>query len=887
MSTADYKTMTTAEIREDFLRFFEAKGCKLYPSSSLVPDDPSLLLTNAGMNQFKEYYQGKRTMPEIGACSCQKCLRTNDIDNIGDATHLSFFEMLGNFSFGGYSKADAIAWAYDFITSPDHLGLPPERLYMTVFEDDDEAIELWHEQGVPYDHICRLGADDNFWAAGPTGPCGPCSEIYFDQGEEFGCGGEHCGPGCDDCDRFLEFWNLVFTQYDRQEDGSLPELPHRNIDTGMGLERIAAIMQHKSTNYDGDLLQGLIGVGERLSGHTYGADAARDRSLRIVADHARAVTFMIGDGILPGNEGRSYVLRRLLRRAVYHGRLLGVEGAFLGAYVEKICELMGDNYPAIVESRSLIDAVVAAEEERFGATLDAGEELLAGELEGLDAGAALPGEVAFKLHDTYGFPIDLTREICEAAGHDVDMDAFDACMGEQRERARASANRDAWGTFNDVWTELDDRLAATEFVGYDQNECAAHVLALVAGGAEVERAESGDEVEVVLDVTPFYAEMGGQVGDTGVLSAASGARLRVSDTKVKGGLYAHVATVEEGALVVGDEVTAAIDAGRRELIRRNHTATHLLDAALKKVLGDHVSQAGSLVAPDRLRFDFTHFEAMTAEEIARVEGMVNAQIFAAEPMVTRVMGIDEAKASGAVALFGEKYGDVVRVVSTGASEAPFSRELCGGTHARNTADLGIFKIVSEGSVGASARRIEAVTSMGAIEYVDERLLALDGVARELKCRPDDVTERVAALQAELRETRKALEAATTGAGASKVADAFKGAVQLDGYKAVVARLDGLSGKEMRSAWDGIRDAAGGEPVACVIASSTPDGKVALLAGGTDGAVAKGFSAGSIIRDIAGLVGGRGGGKPAMAQAGGSDASGIDAALDAARSALGI
>ena len=887
MSTADYKTMTTAEIREDFLRFFEEKGCKLYPSSSLVPDDPSLLLTNAGMNQFKEYYQGKRTMPEIGACSCQKCLRTNDIDNIGDATHLSFFEMLGNFSFGGYSKADAIAWAYDFITAPEHLGLPPERLYMTVFEDDDEAIELWHKQGVPYDHISRLGADDNFWAAGPTGPCGPCSEIYFDQGEEFGCGGEHCGPGCDDCDRFLEFWNLVFTQYDRQEDGSLPELPHRNIDTGMGLERIAAIMQHKSTNYDGDLLQGLIGVGERLSGHTYGADAARDRSLRIVADHARAVTFMIGDGILPGNEGRSYVLRRLLRRAVYHGRLLGVEGAFLGAYVEKICELMGDNYPAIVESRSLIDAVVAAEEERFGATLDAGEELLAGELEGLDAGAALPGEVAFKLHDTYGFPIDLTREICEAAGHDVDMDAFDACMGEQRERARASANRDAWGTFNDVWTELDDRLAATEFVGYDQNECAAHVLALVAGGAEVERAESGDEVEVVLDVTPFYAEMGGQVGDTGVLSAASGARLRVSDTKVKGGLYAHVATVEEGALVVGDEVTAAIDAGRRELIRRNHTATHLLDAALKKVLGDHVSQAGSLVAPDRLRFDFTHFEAMTAEEIARVEGMVNAQIFAAEPMVTRVMGIDEAKASGAVALFGEKYGDVVRVVSTGASEAPFSRELCGGTHARNTADLGIFKIVSEGSVGASARRIEAVTSMGAIEYVDERLLALDGVARELKCRPDDVTERVAALQAELRETRKALEAATTGAGASKVADAFKGAVQLDGYKAVVARLDGLSGKEMRSAWDGIRDAAGGEPVACVIASSTPDGKVALLAGGTDGAVAKGFSAGSIIRDIAGLVGGRGGGKPAMAQAGGSDASGIDAALDAARSALGI
>ncbi|HJB48653.1 MAG TPA: alanine--tRNA ligase [Candidatus Olsenella excrementigallinarum] len=887
MSTADYKTMTTAEIREDFLRFFEEKGCKLYPSSSLVPDDPSLLLTNAGMNQFKEYYQGKRTMPEIGACSCQKCLRTNDIDNIGDATHLSFFEMLGNFSFGGYSKADAIAWAYEFITAPEHLGLPKERLYMTVFEDDDEAIELWHEQGVPYDHISRLGADDNFWAAGPTGPCGPCSEIYFDQGEEFGCGGEHCGPGCDDCDRYLEFWNLVFTQYDRQEDGSMPDLPHKNIDTGMGLERIAAIMQHKSTNYDGDLLQGLIGVGERLSGRTYGDDASADRSLRIVADHARAVTFMIGDGILPGNEGRGYVLRRLLRRAVYHGRLMGIEGAFLGAYVEKICELMGGNYPAVVESRSLIDGIVAAEEERFGATLDAGEALLATELEGLGEGATLPGEVAFKLHDTYGFPIDLTREICEAAGRAVDMDAFDACMTEQRERARASANRDAWGTFNDVWTALDDRLAATEFRGYDDDECAARALAIVADGSEVQRAEKGMEVEVVLDRTPFYAEMGGQVGDTGRITTAAGGRLRVADTKVKGGLYVHVATVEEGSLAAGDEVTAAIDAGRRELIRRNHTATHLLDAALKRVLGDHVSQAGSLVAPDRLRFDFTHFEAVTADELARIEGMVNAEIFAAEPIVTRVMGLEEAKASGAVALFGEKYGDVVRVVSTGDGDAPFSRELCGGTHARNTADLGLFKIVSEGSVGSNARRIEAVTSMGAIEYVDERLLALDDVAHGLKCRPDDVAERVAALQAELRETRRALEAATTGAGASKVSDAFGHAVQLDGYKVVVARLDGLTGKEMRSAWDGIRDAAGGEPVACVIASATPDGKVALLAGGTDGAVEHGFAAGSIIKEVSALVGGRGGGRPNMAQAGGSDVSGIDAALDAARAALGI
>ena len=885
-TTSEYKTMTTAQIREDFLRFFEDKGCTLYPSSSLVPDDPSLLLANAGMNQFKEYYQGTKTMSAIGACSCQKCLRTNDIENIGDARHLSFFEMLGNFSFGGYSKADAIAWAWEFCTSPEHLGLPPERLYTTVFEDDDEAIELWEAQGLPAERISRLGADDNFWAAGPTGPCGPCSEIYFDQGEEYGCGRPTCAPGCD-CDRYLEFWNLVFTQYDRQEDGSMPELPHRNIDTGMGLERISAIMQHKGTNYDGDLLRTLIGVGEEQAHATYGESAARDRSLRIVADHARAVTFMISDGILPGNEGRGYVLRRLLRRAVFHGRLAGMSGEFLSPYVEEVCRLMGSTYPALIENRALILGIVRAEEERFGATLDSGEELLAAELARLDEGAELPGAVAFRLHDTFGFPIDLTREVAEAQGHAVDQAGFDACMTEQRERARAAANRDAWGSFNDVWTALSDRLEPTSFEGYDADVLeGACVLALVRDGAEAGRAEAGDGVEVVLDRTPFYGEMGGQCGDTGTLSCAS-ARLRVRDTKVKEGLYVHVATVEEGALVAGEAVRAAIDTGRRELIRRNHTATHLLDAALKLVLGDHVSQAGSLVAPDRLRFDFTHFEAMTADQIARVEGLVNAEIFAGEPMVTRVMALDEAKASGAIALFGEKYGDVVRVVSTGEGERPFSRELCGGTHARNTADLGLFKIVSEGSVGSNARRIEAVTSMGAISYLDERLELAEAAARQLKCRPADLPERVAGLQAEVHDLRQKLQAATTGAGSEGVAAAWRQAVALDGYSVVVARIDGLSGKEMRSAWDGIRDAAKGEPVACVIASATPDGKVALLAGATEGAVASGFQAGTLVRELAPLVGGRGGGKPAMAQAGGSDPAGIDAALDAARAALGI
>ena len=879
---ADYKTMTTAEIREDFLSFFESKGCKRYPSSSLVPSDPSLLLANAGMNQFKEYYQGIKTMKEIGATSCQKCLRTNDIDNIGDSRHLSFFEMLGNFSFGGYTKRDACTWAMEFISSPEHLGLPLDRLYFTVFTDDDEAIEIWKSLGVAEDHITRLGEEDNFWAAGPTGPCGPCSEIYFDQGPEF----EGEAPG-DDGDRYLEFWNLVFTQFDRQEDGSLPELPHRNIDTGMGLERIAAIMQHEGTNYEGDIMRTLISLGEKLSGKKYHSTDEIDRSLRILADHSRAVTFMIGDGILPGNEGRSYILRRLLRRAVYHGRLLGIQGTFMAEYAHEVAVLLGAEYPELVEKSALIDGILTAEEERFGATLDAGESKLTAELEQLEDGAQLSGEVAFLLHDTYGFPIDLTREIAANAGHVVDMDAFDAAMTEQRERARKSANRDAWGNAQSIWVALSDRLDETVFDGYDNNELSGvRVVALVQDGQEVESASAGSEVEVVLDRTPFYAEMGGQVGDTGKLTA-SGLYVHVTDTKHRdGGLESHVGVVEEGTISVGDSVTATIDAGRRELIRRNHTATHLLDAALKKVLGDHVNQAGSLVAPDRMRFDFTHFEALTKDELDRIEGMVNAEIFAAKPVVTQIMSIEDAKAAGAVALFGEKYGDVVRVVSAGAEDAPFSRELCGGTHARNTADLGLFKIISESSVGSNSRRIEAVTSMGAIEYVDERLAQLDEVAAALKVRPSAVADRVEQLQQDLRTANHKLEAALTGAGSNQVAEALKSAVQLNGYSCVIAKLEGLSGKELRSAWDGIRDASDGQPVACVIASATADGKVSLLAGATDSAVAAGFSAGDIVKEIAELVGGRGGGKPAMAQAGGSNAAGIDAALEAARTKLG-
>lgn len=884
--TADFPSMTTAEIRSAYLSFFEERGCKRYPSSSLVPDDPSLLLANAGMNQFKEFYQGKRTMKEIGACSCQKCVRTNDIDVIGsDGRHLSFFEMLGNFSFGGVSKQQACSWAFELITEVFHL--PVDRLYFTVFTEDDEAHDIWRSLGVAEDHISRLGEDDNFWAAGPTGPCGPCSEIYYDQGEEFGCGEDTCAPGCD-CDRFLEFWNLVFTQFDRQEDGSMPELPHRNLDTGMGLERMAAIMQHKGSNYDGDLMQSLIALGSRISGKAYepASYEGASRSLRIIADAARAVDFLIADGVLPGNEGRGYVLRRLLRRAVFHGRLLGIEGAFLGQFIDEVNSLMGDAYPELVENRALVAGIVAAEEERFSATLESGRTYLDEALAGLGAGEPLPGQTAFMLHDTFGFPIDLTVEIAGVAGHEVDMDGFDAAMGEQRARARAAAEGDAWGSFNDVWTALADELPATEFAGYEALEIAgARVLALVAGGERVDAAETGDEVEVVLDRTPFYAEMGGQVGDAGEI-ALDDTLLTVSDTKAKGGLYVHHAVVSAGSIAVGAEVTARVSERRRALIRRNHTATHLLDAALKQVLGDHVNQAGSLLDDERLRFDFTHFEAVSTDQLRAIEDLVNEEIFAAKPVVTQIMGIDEAKAAGAVALFGEKYGDVVRVVSVGAEDAPFSRELCGGTHVANSAEIGLFKIVSESSTGSNVRRIEAVTSLGAIAYLEGKETLLAQTASELKCREDEVPARAADLKGQVRAAEQKLRAALVGGSSDRIQTAIAASIDCGAYRAVIARLDGLEARELRDAWDTIRQRANGADVACVLATATPEGKVALLAAATDGAVKAGFGSGDLIRAIAEHVGGRGGGKPQMAQAGGHDAAGIDAALKAARERLG-
>ena len=875
------KYMTTAEIREKYLRFFEEKGCKRLPSSSLIPDDPSLLLTSAGMVQFKPYFLHVKELDPafIGATTVQKCVRTNDIDIIGTTgRHLSFFEMLGNFSFGKYFKDEMCAWAYEFST--EVLGLPKEKLYFTVFENDDETIEIWKKLGVSEDHISRLGEDDNFWRAGPTGPCGPCSEIYFDQGPDFGCGSPDCAPGCD-CDRFLEFWNCVFTQYDGQEDGTLAPLPTKNIDTGMGLERMAAIMQGVQSNYETDVMRDLIGVGEGLSGKEYKADAAHDLSLRIVADHSRSVTFMIADGILPSNEGRGYVLRRLLRRAVMHGRKLGIEGAFLGSYVDAIVRLMGHVYPEIVDNRELVERVIASEEERFGVTLRQGQAYLADALEELD-GKVLDGATAFTLHDTYGFPVEITEEICADAGISVDREGFEACMEQQRKRARAATKDDAeaaWSTYGGVHDELLKELGPTGFVGYDRLTASAEVKAIVKDGARVDALAEGETGEVVLSLTPFYAEMGGEVGDTGTIEA-EGVKLEVVDTKAPAkGLVCHSAKVVSGVVRTGDTVRAVVDEMRRKRITRNHTCTHLLHEALRRVLGEHVKQAGSYVGPDRLRFDFTHFEGMTAAQISEVERVTNDAIMQALPMAIYETSLESARESGVTALFGEKYGDVVRVVEAGE----FSRELCGGCHVANTAEIGFVKIVSESSVGANLRRIEAVTSFDALAYMNRVQAELEETAAELKVPMFDVSERTAANLRAIKEYEAQRKQAKKAAAEGNVADHVKAMVDV-GYPLVVARIDGLDSGGLRNAWDVLR-ARMPRPGACVI-GTVNDGKPVIMAAGTDEAVAAGFDAGALIKAVAGNIKGGGGGKPTMAQAGGKDASGMDAALDAARKQLG-
>jgi len=868
--------VNSAEIRESFLSFFESKGCRRWPSSSLVPDDPSLLMTSAGMVQFKPVFLGVRDLGFTRATTVQKCLRTTDIDIIGTTgRHHSFFEMLGNFSFGDYFKTEACTWAYEY--SVEVLGLDPTKLWFSIFEDDDEAERIWRDVvGVPQERIVRMGAKDNFWAAGPTGPCGPCSELYYDQGPEVGCGSPDCAPGCD-CDRYLEYWNLVFMQYDRAEDGTMTPLPKQNIDTGMGLERIAGILQGVTSNYETDVLRTIMAKASELTGHTYGAEGEKvDTSLRILADHARAVAFMIADGILPSNEGRGYVLRRILRRAVRHGRLLGVEDPFLGKLIDVVVELMGPAYPEIVEHHSFITRIVLSEEQRFGATLRQGLILLEAEIDrtqGSTHNNALDGSVAFTLHDTYGFPIELTSEIAAEAGLHVDMTAFEADMATQRDRARAAVKDESWN-IGSSFDEIARASGRTDFLGYELDECDARVLAILVDGKAVERIEAGQAAEVVLDSTPFYGEQGGQVGDTGVLNAVDGS-FRVEDAKIPlAGLISHRGVLESGSLSVGEKVHAAIDHLRRERIRRNHTATHLLHWALRLVLGEHVKQSGSFVSPERLRFDFTHFEAVSPEQLAKVEKLVNVKIMEDHPVRAYETTLQSARESGVTALFGEKYGEIVRVLEVGN----FSHELCGGTHVTRTTEIGLLKVTSEGSVGSNLRRIEAITSFDAFDYLRDEESVLIAASEALKSRPDEVADRIATTLKRVRELEKALSEAKKRAQSGDVAEALSTVTSAVGYEVAIGLVpDAETVDDLREWADALR-----KTVPAVVLAGVAGGKVLLLAAGSAKAVAAGFDAGAVIKAMAPHVGGRGGGKPAMAQGGGEDASGVEAALDAAR-----
>lgn len=873
--------MKTYEIREKYLSFFQDKGCKRMASSSLIPDDPSLLLTSAGMVQFKQYFLGKKKLDAIGATTCQKCVRTTDIDDIGkDGRHLSFFEMLGNFSFGGYDKAQAIRWAYEFIT--EHLKLPLDRLYFSVYLDDDEAFDLWRQLGVPEDHIVRLGDDDNFWAAGPTGPCGPCSEIYYDQGPEaVSCDNPDCAPGCD-CDRFLEFWNLVFTQYDRQEDGTLVPLPCGNIDTGMGLERMAAIMQGVTANYDTDILRGLIELGEKLSNTPYGKDAKSDMSLRIMADHSRAVSFMIADGILPSNEGRGYVLRRLLRRAVRHARLLGIEGPFLSQFVDAIAREMGGVYGELNENLQLVHSIIQAEEERFSATLKTGLSYLEEALAELSPGEKLSGHTAFTLHDTFGFPIDLTVEMAQEAGVELDLAGFEAEMQQQKERARSQLKDVAWTNFNNVWTELSGRYKETEFVGYEKDEDEALILALVQDGKLIQELnQAGDQpqlVELVLDKTPCYAERGGQVGDQGSIVALDGSfELKVLDTQLKEKtLVSHICELSAGKLQTQARVRVKIDRLRREKIRRNHTATHILHWALREVLGDHVTQAGSYTADDRLRFDITHFEAITPEQLEEIEQLCNQKIMEDFPVLNYETSLQTARDNGVIALFGEKYGEQVRVIEVGG----FSKELCGGTHVGRSSEIGLLKIVSESSVGANQRRIECLTSFAALAYLKEKEALLEQCASLIKAPLKDLPVKIESLQKRVKELEKENKKLKSGGQTQDFDALLSQVVQLPAYDYLVAELEGHDASSLRELWDRLQQK--NPRLAVFLTSVNESGAPLLMAAASQTAVDAGFHAGSLIKQAAPLVKGGGGGKPQMAQAGGRDATGIPAALKLAR-----
>ena len=860
------------ELRQMFLDFFESKGHLVMNSFSLVPqNDNSLLLINAGMAPLKPYFTGAEIPPRTRVATCQKCIRTGDIENVGKtARHGTFFEMLGNFSFGDYFKHEAIAWSWEFLTNV--VGLDENRLYPSVYEEDDEAFDIWNKEiGVPADRIFRFGKEDNFWEHG-AGPCGPCSEIYYDRGEKYGCGKPGCTVGCD-CDRYMEVWNNVFTQIENDGEGHYETLKQKNIDTGMGLERLAVVVQDVDSIFDVDTLCALRNKVCEVAGKTYGVHHDDDVSIRLITDHMRSATFLISDGVMPTNEGRGYVLRRLIRRAARHGRLLGIEGPFLEKLSETVIEGSKDGYPELEEKKTFILNVLHNEESQFNKTIDQGLKILADlEAEMKEAGkSVLGGSDAFRLYDTYGFPIDLTREILEEKGYTIDEDGFKEEMEVQRKRARESrAVSNYMGADATVYDEID-RNITTEFTGYDKLEATSKVTVLTTETEIVDSLMEGQKGTIFVEKTPFYATMGGQEGDTGVITTANGV-FRVEDTiKLRGGKYGHVGVMESGMISGGEEVTLKVDEQERKDTCKNHSATHLLQKALKTVLGAHVEQKGSLVNPTRLRFDFAHFQAMTAEEIAEVEALVNKEIQEALPVTTQVMGIEEAKKTGAMALFGEKYGDEVRVVSMG----DFSVELCGGTHVANTANITLFKIVSEAGVAAGVRRIEALTGNNVIEYYRQMEENLHTIAKTLKTSPAEIPEKIAHLQKEVKELQSENESLKSKMAQDSLGNVMDQVVEVKGVKVLAAAVDGVDMNGLRDLGDQLKEKLG-EGV--VVLASAKDGKVSLLAMATQGAMDKGAHAGNLIKAAAAIVGGGGGGRPNMAQAGGKNPDKIPEAI---------
>ena len=851
---------TGKELREMFLSFFESKGCKRLHSFSLTPDDPTLLFTIAGMVPFKPYFLGIKTPEFTRATTSQKCVRTNDIENVGHtARHHTFFEMLGNFSFGDYFKKEVIPWAYEFLT--EYVGLEKERLYVTVHLSDDEAYDIWNKIiGIPADHIYRFD-EDNVWASGPVGPCGYCSEILYDQGEEYSCGKSTCAPGCD-CDRYLEIWNLVFMQFNRGEDGSLTPLPKKNIDTGMGLERLASVVQNVPTDFETDLFRPIIDETCRLVNVEYGQDPKKDLAVRVIADHIRASAFMISDGILPSNEGGGYVLRRLIRRCVRFGRLMGIDHAFLTGLLPVVAEAMGDEYSEIKEQFAFIKQVLELEETRFSKTLAQGSELLESAVAKLrEAGKKqLDGATAFELYDTFGFPFELTEEICEEKQITVDREGFDKAMEEQRERARSSSKQLDGRIKKTAYTKLADKLGATKFLGYTETKAEAKVLAIVVDGEEVSSILAGLKADVILDITPFYAQKGGQVGDKGILKTDD-AEFVVEDTTYPASeLIIHSGKLLSGELKVGQTVSAQIDVERRKDIQRHHTATHLLQEALTRVLGNHVRQAGSLVTPTMLRFDFNHFQPVTAEEIREVEKIVYAEVLKNTPVVTTEMGIEEAKKTGARALFDEKYGDVVRVVDV----HDFSTELCGGTHAKTTGEIGLVKILREEGIGSGVRRITAVCGSEALPVVQSMGSALASLIELVGGDIETVGSKISNILDEKKVLERRNKELQVKTAVSNIENTVKPRATVNGIDLIVESFDGVTPDLMRQIGDRIRQKF---PVSVILVVGKGDDKALVTAMASDEAIAKGAHAGKTLQQFVGAMGGKGGGKPNLAQGG--------------------